>query len=357
MKYFTGSSKKLNSSQLLLFTIALLCLLQFSCGNPFGLSDRVYRISIKDFNVVNENEAWLVKQNGKVLAFDKNGTTAKSDFSEKITQIYFLNANEGWALEENGQLWATSNNGKDWQRKAFLAEETPAQFSRQLIFVDKEVGWLIGSFTVWMTQDGGSSWKMVYPTSQIGYDTLQGLPASISVASSDVTWIGFEKGGILKTDNRGISWQPIKAPAKIDVNALYAFDADNCVMAGSGEKGGLFYTSDGGKTWKDAATPELSHKLGIFSISFIDKKIGWAAGENFVRDINNPEIDIDVLLKTTDGGKTWVKVETNTHEKLGLFKVKFTDKNNGWLTGERNIYQTRDGGNSWTKIFEVEDFN
>lgn len=358
MKYFGNLSKKNFIGKLRFLALILFCLMQFSCGNPFGISDHVLLPSIKDFAVVNENEAWLIKQDGKVLVFNNNNqAVSEKEFSSKIVQIFFLNVNEGWALEENGQLWATTNNGKDWQKKAFLTEESPGFWSSQLIFADKDVCWLIGAFTVWMTQDGGNSWTMAYPMGRLGYDTLHGQPMNISVVNSDVVWLGFNNGGLLKTTDRGKTWEQKNAPAKIDINAIYAFNAEECFISGRGEKRGLFHTTDGGKSWKDVLSPEISRNLGIDSISFVDKKTGWAVGLNFVTNTDNPETDIDVLLKTIDGGKSWKKVETNIKENHGLTRVKFTDQNNGWITGETAIYHSNDGGISWAKIFEVEDYN
>lgn len=358
MKHFSNLSKKIIKSKIQFLALILFCITQFSCANPFGVSDQVLLPSIKDFAVVNENEAWLVKQDGKILTVTKNGqSVTERTIASKIVQIFFLNAKEGWVLEENGQLWATTNNGKDWQKKAFLTEESPAIFSSQLIFADNQVGWLVGAFTVWMTQDGGDSWTMAYPMGQLGYDTLHSQPMNISVVNSYVVWLGFNNGSLLKTINRGKTWELIKAPAKIDIDALFAFSADECFISGRGEKRGLFHTTDGGKNWKDVLSPEISQNLGINSISFIDKKNGWAVGLNFVTSTDNPETDIDVLLKTDDGGRNWRKLETNIQENHGLTRVKFTDQNNGWLTGERTIYHTTDGGISWRKIFEVEDYN
>ena len=353
-RHFSNLGKKNIKSKIQLLAFILLFISQFGC---LGRGDYALLPSIKDFSVVNETEAWLVKQNGEILFFNDNDISLRTDFSKKIVQIYFLNANEGWALEENGQLWATTNNGKDWQKKALLTEESPAFWSNQLIFADKDVGWLIGAFTVWMTQDGGNSWTMTYPKGQLGYDTIQGQPMNISVVNSDIVWLGFNNGGLLKTIDRGKTWEQTNSPAKIDIDAIFAFSAEECFVSGRGEKRGLFHTTDGGKTWKNVLPPEISRNLGINSISFIDKKNGWAVGLNFVTNLDNPETDIDVLLKTIDGGKSWRKVETNIKENSSLTRVKFTDQNNGWITGETTIYHSRDGGISWIRIFEVEDYN
>lgn len=182
--------------------LVLFCLTQFCCV----IRDPAILPSIKDFTVINENESWLVKQNGKILVFNNGDQLiTEPEFADKIVQIYFLNKNDGWALEENGQLWATTDNGKNWQKKALLDKESPAQWSSQLIFADKEVGWLIGAFTVWKTPDSGDSWTMVYPTDQFSYSTIKGQPMYVSVVDRNTIWLGFNNGGLLKTTDGGKS--------------------------------------------------------------------------------------------------------------------------------------------------------
>lgn len=71
-------------------------------------------------------------------------------------------------------------------------------------------------------------------------------------------------------------------------------------------------------------------------------------------NVDKPETDTILLLKTTDGGNSWQKMETGLGEKE-FNHVKFLDKNNGWLLGKTTIYKTEDGGNSWKSVFRIEE--
>ena len=224
------------------FALVLFCLTQIYCSSPSVITDFVnppvsgdYIVppEIKDFSAANENEAWLVTREGKVFHFTEGGEKiAEAKFSEEMIRVFFLNANEGWALSERGQLWTTTNGGKDWNIKSLFEDGSIALHANRLIFADNKVGWLIGYFTILMTEDGGASWNMVYPTEQLGYKALEGQPISISIVNADVVWLGFSGGAVLKTTDRGKSWERIASPGNYDLQALKALNADECLVSG-----------------------------------------------------------------------------------------------------------------------------
>jgi hypothetical protein len=65
------------------------------------------------------------------------------------------------------------------------------------------------------------------------------------------------------------------------------------------------------------------------------------------------------LYKTTDGGYNWK--EMKIFEQSKGFSMFFLDENNGWIAIQDGIkftlHYTEDGGNTFNKIFEKEDFN
>ena len=72
------------------------------------------------------------------------------------------------------------------------------------------------------------------------------------------------------------------------------------------------------------------------SVVFVDQNIGWAVGGN------------GEILKTIDGGESWVHQESGTSNQL--FSVQFVDENNGWISGASGtILKSLDGGSSWTE--------
>ena len=78
-------------------------------------------------------------------------------------------------------------------------------------------------------------------------------------------------------------------------------------------------------------TPTGSAMLDVF---FIDASTGWAVGE------------VGQILKTTDGGATWVGQHSGV--SVRLTQVRFADAASGWAVGDQaTIVKTTDGGATW----------
>ena len=71
---------------------------------------------------------------------------------------------------------------------------------------------------------------------------------------------------------------------------------------------------------------------------------------------------VDLIAKTTDGGRTWKNVLDKEYEPLwGLLAISFYDENNGFISGRSGkLLMTNDGGQTWkyetpTEIFGKDD--
>jgi photosystem II stability/assembly factor-like uncharacterized protein len=72
----------------------------------------------------------------------------------------------------------------------------------------------------------------------------------------------------------------------------------------------------------------------INDLSFVDASTGWAVGE------------YGEILKTTDGGVTWLAEASGTHQSLQ--QARMLDANHGWATGMNGtVLRTNDGGATW----------
>ena len=107
-----------------------------------------------------------------------------------------------------------------------------------------------------------------------------------------------------------------------------------------GQNATILKTTNGGQTWISLNTG-LPIYGTLLSVCFIDANIGYVVGY------------ANVILKTTDGGTTW------TSQNSGIFDnftaVYFRDANNGYITGSSGtlsspceILKTTNGGTTWT---------
>jgi photosystem II stability/assembly factor-like uncharacterized protein len=178
---------------------------------------------------------------------------------------------------------------------------------------------------------------------QTSWDT-SGL-FSVYFSSDNVGWaVGVSE--ILHTSDGGNIWYEQDYPAASNLYSV--FFIDNYVGWASGSNGVILHTTDGGNTWVEQDHSFTSGGYTFSGLYFLDANNGWAVGG---KPTSYPSSAKRVILKTTDGGNTWVTnlFETNT---MPLKKVFFTDFNNGWVVGEYDQYSghvlhTSNGGSTW----------
>ena len=115
----------------------------------------------------------------------------------------------------------------------------------------------------------------------------------------------------------------------------------------SGDSGTILRTTDGGNSW----VPQSSGTANmLFGVSFIDANTGTAVGGSC--GIGGES----TILRTTDGGGTWIK-QANPGT-ICLFKVSLTDANTGTAVGDGGvILRTTNGGDTWSPANERDDQN
>ncbi len=110
-------------------------------------------------------------------------------------------------------------------------------------------------------------------------------------------------------------------------------------------------TTDGGNTWLDATPPGVAKgALQPASSFFLSPTTGWVLVPSAVSD--SPS----TLYRTADGGATWASAAVS----FGVASMQFLDASNGTAfvslgvaAGSEAValYRTSDGGNAWTQVF------
>lgn len=129
--------------------------------------------------------------------------------------------------------------------------------------------------------------------------------------------------------------------------------ADVCFVDASngwavGDRGVIWYTNDGGRTWQQQ-TSHVTERLR--SVFFLDERRGWAVGGGIQPATHASR---GTVLRTLDGGKTWTKVPQLVVPMLT--RVRFFDAQQGVALGvgeasfPGGAFYTTDGGRSWQPV-------
>ena len=126
--------------------------------------------------------------------------------------------------------------------------------------------------------------------------------------------------------------------------------------------GGIFKSTDGGLHWDPVFDSQPVSSIGSLAVAASDPNIVWAGtGESFIRS----HISVgNGIYKSTDAGKTWTLMGL---EKTGRISNVLIDRRNpdtvlacalGHAYGtqpERGVFRTTDGGKNWEKVLFVDE--
>lgn len=297
--------------------------------------------------------------------------------SKKRALAFFLDKTTAWATyyyrdsfnaPDTLVVWYTDDGGENWGASSPLERVSMEHYSPIFLhFIDRDTGWFmvaVGAgmshqYTVaYKTQDGGGSWEvihdpmnsvhlqaccktgLVFADTQTGlitfeqgpyaepyvewtydggltweHETLQPLPSfpdmfangycnghspymfSTQAALFALDCKNFNTGTIdyfiYQTQNGGTTWYGDEYPG----GELYCFDADNCFALDYE----IHKTTDGGATWDYVNSPDWDGQF-----SFVNWQLGWAVARNSGGIL---------LMKTVDGGETWVGLAPVISEK------------------------------------------
>lgn len=116
-----------------------------------------------------------------------------------------------------------------------------------------------------------------------------------------------------------------------------------------GGKGALLSTADGGEHWQLRPRPVED---ALHEIVFTDERTGWIVCERSVFAPMAKDESVSYLLKTSDGGESWARVDVTRGEDVDikLAGLNFADAEHGWVYGEQGVlYATADGGRTWSR--------
>jgi photosystem II stability/assembly factor-like uncharacterized protein len=154
---------------------------------------------------------------------------------------------------------------------------------------------------------------------------------------------------------------PAFASGRIADIAIHPED-DNLWYVAVGS-GGVWMTENAGTTWKPIFDNESTYSIGCITLDPSNPSIIWVGtGEN----VGGRHVAYgDGLFKSMDGGKSWKNVGLKNSEHISKVIVHPENSNVVWVAsqgplwskgGERGLYKTTDGGETWTKTLGDEEW-
>jgi hypothetical protein len=219
------------------------------------------------------------------------------------------------------------------------------------------------------------TWQFLGPTN------ISGRVTDVAVVTprgkSYTIYVATATGGVWKTDNDGVTWEPIfdqdattsigdvtVAPSNPDLVWVGTGEAN--IFRSSNAGAGIYKSADGGRTWRHTGLAG-THTIARIVIHPVKPETVFVAASGHEWTDNEER----GVFKTTDGGATWKRVlylsprtgaidlamdpgnpdvlYASTWQRI---RRKWNDPRNEPGYGESGLYKSMDGGATWTPINE-----
>jgi photosystem II stability/assembly factor-like uncharacterized protein len=309
---------------------------------------------------IDEFEGWLGIDSTLFRTTDGGNTWTQLLIPGPITDVFFYDTEHGWVASRDwsphnlkSKIYSTTDGGNTWQY-TIINDPTVSRIT----FVNLSLGWLIGvdnfgpnvtSARVWNTTNGGITWQQQLEIGGWGYYYIF---TDLDFINESIGWAATLFGKSYKTTDSGNSW--------VEVNNVYLLNQiapiTEQLLLGCGRFGVNYISIDGGLTWVKNFEGEILNDT--WELFVLNEDFCFSGGE-------------DALMKTSNGGENWSKIELNVpgQQYLNARAIWFGDLLNGWLGleylgGHGGLLKTSDGGTTWTvqvdsihRVFDICFFN
>lgn len=236
-----------------------------------------------------------VGDGGLVILSDDEGQNwrqASVPVGVTLTSVRFATPERGWAVGHSGVILTTADGGQSWSlqfdgrkfdsmaREGAQADAMPMNAGDPLLdvmFVDASRGFAVGAFGLFMhTRDGGQTWL----------DVRDRLPNpdgnhlyGIQAVGQDVFIVG-ERGSVFRSTDGGRSFVAVPAPYAGSFFGLVAGEAGEWFIYGL--QGHAFSSRDGGITWRSVAKGQARAWTGAARLHGERVALVGSAGDVFV---------------------------------------------------------------------------
>lgn len=158
-----------------------------------------------------------------------------------------------------------------------------------------------------------------------------------------------------------LRWRYI-GPEGNRITSVTGVAGDPNVYYAGAASGGIFKTTDGGIFWQPVFDDQPVSSVGALAVAPSDANVVWAGtGEPFIRS----HISVGWgVYRSTDAGKTWTKMGLENTGRIARVVVDPRDPDRVFVAAlghaygpqpDRGVYRTLDGGSTWTRVLFVND--
>ena len=193
-----------------------------------------------------------VGERGTILRSPDNARTwqrVASVTRATLTAIAFApepGAKTGWAVGHDALILATNDGGRTWS-KQYQGDDLQDSFL-DVLALDATHAIAVGAYGLFaQTRDAGKTWarrKIIPDDAHLN---------RISRSPAGTLYLAGEHGTLLRSSDRGETWQPIPAPYDGSLYGVLALDARTLLAYGI--EGRVFHSADDGATWTRVSTP------------------------------------------------------------------------------------------------------
>ncbi len=323
-----------------------------------------------------------------------------------------------YVASASGGLWKTTNGGVKWtpiferQGTISIGDIALAPSNPEVVWVGTGESNVRNSVSfgdgVYKSTDGGKTWQ------HMGLKESERISAiAIHPQNPDIVYIGAlghafgpnEERGVFMTTDGGKTWSKTlyldnqHGVADLDMdpsnpNILYAgmwsFERKPWTHRSGSEKGGVYKSIDGGRTWKklENGLPKLMGRIGVrvapsntnVVYAIVESKDGTLyrsddRGETF-RNVSKQEsivsrgfyyttVRVDptnenrvyavasTLFVSVDGGKTFRSITSRSHIDFHALWIDPKNPKRMWHGQDGGIGVSYDGGESWEAVYNM----
>ena len=146
------------------------------------------------------------------------------------------------------------------------------------------------------------------------------------------------------------------------VSAVGGVPGDPNIYYIGAASGGIFKSVDGGIHWEPVFDDQPVASIGSLAIDPVNPNVIWAGtGETFIRsNISHG----NGIYKSTDAGKTWRHLGLDPTGRIGRIVIHPTDPDTVFAAAmghgygpqpERGVFRTTDGGETWERVLFVDE--